>query len=231
MNTSEYKKNLEGRFEKDFGTPYFPILADLYMDEEDYRRAKLVCNVGLEYDPSNSFGKYILAKIAIIEEKPAVAEKWLKKVIHENPANFPAFRLLIKIELLLNRSHNTIRKYLDHVLKYIPNDPECLKLIDKQKITLNSTPDLKKQPVIKTKANSGSNKPDLMNNISITKNDNYQLEESMATFSMVSVLKSQKHYQQALAILKTLETTKADLKRIHKERSEIKLLIKKTLIQ
>ena len=105
------------------------------------------------------------------------------------------------------------------------------KLIDKQKITPNSTPDLKKQPVIKTKPNSGSNKPDLMNNISITENDNYQLEDSMATFSMVGVLRSQKHYQQALAILKTLETTKADLKRIHKERSEIKLLIKKTLIQ
>ena len=112
-------------------------------------------------------------------------------------------------------------------MKYIPNDPECLKWSNKLKITPKSAPDLRRRPVIKTKSNSGANKPDLMNNISIANNDNYQLEKSMATFSMVSVLKSQKHYQQALAVLKTLETTRTDLKRIHKERSEIKLLIKK----
>ena len=39
----------------------------------------------------------------------------------------------------------------------------------------------------------------------------YDLEESMATFTMLQVLKSQKHYQQALAVLKMLEEKKMDL--------------------
>ena len=53
----------------------------------------------------------------------------------------------------------------------------------------------------------------------------YDLEESMATFTMLQVLKSQKHYQQALAVLKILEAKKMDIDRISKERGEIKSLL------
>ena len=53
----------------------------------------------------------------------------------------------------------------------------------------------------------------------------YELEESMVTFAMIHVLKSQKHYRQALAVLKMLESKDMDADRISKERSEIQALL------
>ena len=47
----------------------------------------------------------------------------------------------------------------------------------------------------------------------------------MATFTMVAVLKSQKHYQQALSVLSRLEEKGADIKRISAERIELELLL------
>ena len=54
---------------------------------------------------------------------------------------------------------------------------------------------------------------------------NYKVEGSMATFTMLQVLKTQKHYQQALAVLKLLESKNMDADRISKERSEIRSLL------
>ena len=68
------KKSLENIFAQNFGSPYFPILADLYLQKGDFYRAKMVCEVGLRHDSGNDFGKFILAKVALAEEKPAVAE-------------------------------------------------------------------------------------------------------------------------------------------------------------
>ena len=59
----------------------------------------------------------------------------------------------------------------------------------------------------------------------LIKEEDYDLEESMATFTMLQVLKSQKHYQQALAVLKMLEGKKMDIDRISKERGEIQSLL------
>ena len=80
------KGSLENIFAQDFGSPYFPILADLYLQEGDLRRAKLVCEVGLQHSMGNDCGKFILAKVALAEEKFTVAERWLKQVVKDNPA-------------------------------------------------------------------------------------------------------------------------------------------------
>ena len=47
----------------------------------------------------------------------------------------------------------------------------------------------------------------------------------MATFTMVGVLKSQKHYKQALAVLGRLEEKGADQKRIMSERETLENLL------
>ena len=104
MINIQNKKMLENIFAHDFGSPYFPILAELYMNENDLSRAKKVCKIGLDHDMNNDCGKVMLAKIALIEEKPTVAEKWLKQAVSDNPINFIALRMLIRIELILNRS-------------------------------------------------------------------------------------------------------------------------------
>ena len=217
------KKSLENIFAQNFGSPYFPILADLYLQEGDFRRAKMVCEVGLEHDLGNDFGKFILAKVALAEEKPAVAEKWLKQVVKDNPSNFNALRMLIRLEFILKRSPKTIQKYIQYILQYIPNDVECQgwlqniadisdKLPEEKKIVPKKTNDL-------VSSGASETKPVLIEEA------DYDLEESMATFTMLQVLKSQKHYQQALAVLKMLEAKKMDIDRISKERGEIKSLL------
>ena len=214
------KKGLENIFSQNFGSPYFPILADLYLQEGDFRRAKMVCEVGLEHDLGNDFGKLILAKVALAEEKPAVAEKWLKQVVKDNPSNFNALRMLIRLEFILKRSPKTIQKYIQYILQYIPNDVECQgwlqniadKLPDEKKIVPKKTNDL-------VSSGASETKPVLIEEA------DYDLEESMATFTMLQVLKSQKHYQQALAVLKMLEAKKMDVDRISKERGEIQSLL------
>ena len=50
------KTALEEVFAEDFGSPYYPILANLYLQEGDLRRANKVCEVGLKHDSSNVDG-------------------------------------------------------------------------------------------------------------------------------------------------------------------------------
>ena len=121
------KTALEGVFAEDFGSPYYPILANLYLQEGDLRRAKKVCEVGLKHDSSNVDGKFILAKVAMAENKLTVAEKWLKQVVDENTANFNAIRLLISLEIQLGRSPKTIQIYISSLLQFLPYDGECIK--------------------------------------------------------------------------------------------------------
>ena len=54
----------------------------------------------------------------------------------------------------------------------------------------------------------------------------YEIVESMATFTMVEVLKSQKHFHQALAVLEILKAKGRDGERISGEKAAIQQLIK-----
>ena len=217
------KKSLENIFAQNFGSPYFPILADLYLQEGDFRRSKMVCEVGLRHDSGNDLGKFILAKVALAEEKPAVAEKWLKQVVKDNPSNFSALRMLIRLEFILKRSPKTIQNYIQYILQYIPNDVECQSWLQNIADISDKLPKEKKMAPKKTNdlvsGEVSETKPKLI------KEKYYNLEESMATFTMLQVLKSQKHYQQALAVLKMLEAKKMDVDRISKERGEIQSLL------
>ena len=57
----------------------------------------------------------------------------------------------------------------------------------------------------------------------------YEIVESMATFTMVKVLKSHKHFHQALAVLKILQSKGRDGERISGERVEIQQMIKDSI--
>ena len=203
------KQCLESLFAEDFSSPYFPVLANLYMEEGDFRRAKLVCNTGLKYDSENHVAKFILAKIAICEEKLIVAEKFLKQLAIDAPCNFLAIRTLINIEFQLNRSPNTIYLYIQKILEFLPNDIECNSWLEK--IKLPAKP--KNSTAIKKVDKIGE---DISNN-----NIKYNLEKSMATLTMVKVLKSQKHYQQALDVLDMLKQKNIDSELIESERKNI----------
>ena len=210
------KQNLEKLFANDFGSPYFPVLAECYMEEGDLVRAKQVCNIGLKHDSSNIVGKIMLSKIAMIEEKPTIAEKWLKQVITQEHNNILALRMLIRIELILKRKKSTILQYINMILFFLPNDLEANKWLNK--ISENNNPS-KVEVVKNNKAKSIHSKSD---------KKKYKLTVPMATFTMVEILKKQKSYEQALSVLNLLESKKADSKKIKKERSLINSLLKKS---
>ena len=183
----------------------------------------MVCEVGLEHSSGNDCGKFILAKVALAEEKFTVAERWLKQVVRENPANFNALRILIRLEFTLKRSPKTILEFIQHILHYLPKDVECLGWLENIAIELPK----------ETKVNKTQQNDDTLSNGSPGKEHvplediDYEMEKSMATFTMFQVLKSQKHYQQAMAVLKMLESKNMDAERISKERSEIQSLLKR----
>ena len=54
---------LELYFADHFDTILFPVLAELYLDQNDLRRARKVCDIGLKYNQNDVSGLYILAKI------------------------------------------------------------------------------------------------------------------------------------------------------------------------
>ena len=80
------QKELEREFANDFGSPYFPILSEIYLRDKDYVRAEKVCKIGLKYDPDNLNGYYILSKIYLYncEQKKLFNKKLQKKnkIIH-----------------------------------------------------------------------------------------------------------------------------------------------------
>ena len=208
------KKFLETKFAEDFASPFYPMLADMYLLEGDLTRAKKVCEVGLDYDSTNVDGKYILGKVAVAENKLTLAEKWLKQVVNENPAHFTALRLLINVEIQLKRGVKTIQAYTNHVLQFIPHDEECLKWLNE----IDALGDLVDSKTLPDSATQKTTEPII--------EKSYEIVESMATFTMVTVLKSQKHFHQALAVLEILKAKGRDGERIAGEKAEIGLLIK-----
>jgi len=219
------KKTLENSFADDFSTPFFPILAEKYLSEGDVRRAKKVCEVGLDYNPTNSDGGFIFAQVAMVEENYRFAEKCLKWVVDENPMHFNGLRMLIEIEMKLKRSQKTTQSYINRILRFIPQDVECMQWMEQLQSSTKKTPlqneasDIKKSELehlssvedgIITEANN---------------EQKYNVDRSMATFTMVQVLKSQKHYNQALEVLDLLDSNGEDKRKIEEERNNIMLSI------
>ena len=70
---------LELYFADHFDTILFPVLADIYLAQEDYRRARKVCNIGLGYHENDSVGRFILAQVEKAEGSVIVAQKELRE--------------------------------------------------------------------------------------------------------------------------------------------------------
>ena len=215
------KKMLERTFANDFASPYYPVLAELYLLEGDLPRARKVCEIGLDHDSSNVDGKFVYAKVKMTEKKFTAAEKWLKKVVAENPAHFIALRMLIRLELQLNRSPKTVRYYINKILQFLPEDVECMEWINNIQPLEAVEPPPPPSEITETKSK---------NNIPIQNPEPviekiYKIEEAMATLTMFQVLKSQRHYQEALSVLDVLESNNQGNSQISRKKEEILQLI------
>ena len=225
MGQLNNKKYLENNFAADFGTPLFPVLADLYLKTKDLRRARKVCELGLENDPQNTDGKFILAKVELVAEKFTLAEKWLKQVVDGNPLHITALRQLIKLEFHLKRSYNTIQQYVNRILKFIPEDSECagwISLLNEK--GLENDENILENQNTENPPNHNEESNEYRANKPVNEPD-YAVVPSMATFTMVKILRSQKHYHQALATLGVLESIGGNKDRISKDKEEIEALL------
>ena len=121
MNTLSLKQ-LEDIFGNNLDSPIFPVLADKYFSMYQYSRAKKVCEIGIKHDPENYLGKYILAKIYLINNELKKAEKILKEIITKDHNNINALLTLIELEISLKRSKKVIQQYISLAYKIIPQN-------------------------------------------------------------------------------------------------------------
>lgn len=222
---------LEHAFAEDFGTPLFPILANHYLKNKEMKRSRKVCELGLKNSPYSSDGKFILAKINLYENKLMNGEQLLKQVVNDNPVHINGLRILIEVMRSLNRSPNSIKKYIQKILHILPNDEDSLALLNVLDISTHIEPNSEITKVSKNVVEkidvvelpNIEKKAELV--ISKAVKPVFDVGVSMATFTMVGVLKSQKNYRQALAVLGRLEEKNADPKRISSEREILKKLL------
>ena len=82
---------LELYFADHFDTILFPVLADIYFRQEDYRRARKVCNIGLGYHENDPEGRFLLAKVEKAEGNLKESERELE---HSLKYHFPYLYIL-----------------------------------------------------------------------------------------------------------------------------------------
>ena len=233
QNTAE----LEHRFAEDFGTPLFPILADQYLKSKKFKKARKVCELGLKNAPHNTDGKYVLAKINLYENKVVQGERLLKQVIDENPVHVNAMRVLIEVMRSLKRSHKSIQKHLHQLLKILPEDEEALSVVNALNVSISENKTVQtesaKSPnekdhleTIEDTTKSDSVKPTLQSgDVNSIESPTFIVGAHMATFTLVGVLRAQKHYRQALAVLSRIEGKGGDPDRIGRERKDLESLL------
>ena len=204
---------LELYFADHFDTILFPVLADIYFIQEDYRRARKVCNIGLGYHENDAAGRFVLAQVEKAEGNLKESEKELKHALKYSPDNIQAAIMLCEIQTVLGRSPSRLLTSWKKVLALDPSNQTAKEFIEKVESD-NKDKTQKKKPSTKTitkPAESG---------------DTLNVSVRLATFTLVNVLKNQALFYQALEVLDLLEQKGEDPDMIRLERDAVKTLIK-----
>ena len=229
---------LELYFADHFDTILFPLLANLYLEQDDLKRARKVCQIGLSHHENNAEGLFSLAKIEKVEGNLRDAEKSLEKVLLYSNDHLAASEMLCEIQTVLGRASSRLLKSWQFVLLLDPENKTAKAFVKKVEKELKKKPKKKR-----TKPRIQKNKQSNKNVITIKKRSQKSKKESMeytsddipeplkvssrlATFTLVAVLKNQGLYGQALEVLDALEKKgdKADI--IKRERKSIQAAIK-----
>ena len=192
-NYSRYK--LEHAFATDFSSPLFPVLANLYYENKEYKRALKVCTIGLKNDSNNHIGQYILSKIYLKINRVNEAEQLLKKVVDSDVHNINAVLLLIDVKKQLNRSNAAIKKYINYAENFITKNSIQIKRKEKTKYI-----------------------PD-------KNNKSFIINSDMVTKTMYRLLIKQKKYNMANNILSAMLKQKKHKKFVNIEMKKIKKYI------
>ena len=198
---------LELYFANHFDTVLFPVLAEIYQSKSDYKRAKRVCEIGLEHHPNSIDGQFILSQAELGLGNLDNAEKWMKRVLIQIPDHTSAATSLPMVQEQLGRSARTLTISWNRAQRINPDNKFAKDYFLAKKSNLKK----KKGSKLEVPSKKSSEK-ELPTDIS----------SRLATFTLVNVLKAQGLYHKALDVLDILAEKGADQKRIESEREIIK---------
>ena len=112
---------LELYFADHFDTILFPVLADMYLGQNDLKRARKVCDIGLKHHKNDIAGLFVLAQIERLEGNLKEAEKVLERLLIYDRGHLAAVEMLCEIQTVLGRAQNRLLKSWKHVLLLDPN--------------------------------------------------------------------------------------------------------------
>ena len=213
---------LELYFADHFDTILFPVLADIYFNQEDFRRARKVCNIGLGYHENDAAGRFVLAKVEKAEGNLKDAEKELKHVLKYSPDNIDAAIMYCEIQTVLGRSPSRLLSSWKKVLALDPSNQTAREFIAKVE---SPKVENKKNKTTSKKASKRSTPKKVTKKVN-ENTDSLNVSVRLATFTLVNVLKNQALFYQALEVLDLLEQKGEDPDMIRLERDSVKALIK-----
>ncbi|MEL0173187.1 MAG: hypothetical protein VW904_00530 [bacterium] len=213
---------LELYFADHFDTILFPVLADIYFNQEDYRRARKVCNIGLGYHENDAAGRFVLAKVEKAEGNLKDAEKELKHVLKYSPDNIDAAIMYCEIQTVLGRSPSRLLTSWKKVLALDPSNQIAREFIAKVE---SPKVENKKNKTTSKKVSKRSTPKKVTKKVD-ENTDSLNVSVRLATFTLVNVLKNQALFYQALEVLDLLEQKGEDPDMIRLERDSVKALIK-----
>ncbi len=243
------KAELELYFADHLDTILFPVLADIYFTEEDHSRARKVCEIGLKHHPNQVDGLFVFANASLAEGQITEAERALKKIQKSGVIHLQGTVLLAQVQEALGRAKNTIRKSWEAVLKIDANHRQAKKtleiLIGQNEVEVKTDPlapacaRLRNgqgtgreragngQGTGRERAGAKGKKKKVSETPSIDEHlEPMSISPKLATFTLVSVLKNQGLFHQALEVLSVLEEKGGDPERLAKEKQYLEEQIK-----
>ena len=216
---------LEIYFADHFDTILFPVLADMYLKQNDLKRARKVCEIGLKYHENDPAGLFVLATIEKSEGNLKEAEKTLEHVLLYSPNHLSAAIELCEIQTVLGRAASRLLKSWKYVLSINPTHSTAKDFVAKMDgVKKNKLPADK--PISKQKKTKI--KKEILPSGGIDEyTDPLKVSPRLATFTLVSVLKNQGLFSQALDVLDALEKKGESPDSIALEREIIEELIQK----
>tara|TARA_X000000950_G_scaffold4741_1_gene4906 strand:- start:1975 stop:2691 length:717 start_codon:yes stop_codon:yes gene_type:complete len=226
---------LEIYFADHFDTILFPVLADLYLKNNELDRARKVCEIGLKHHKNDSAGLFVLANIEKTEGNLKEAEKILEHVLLYAADHLSAAIQLCEIQTVLGRAKSRLLKSWKYVLSLDSSHQTAKKFFEKNagteivnqnvKKSISKQKKIKIQPFEKKKSIVKKVAPP---SVTIDEYaDPLKVSPRLATFTLVSVLKNQGLFSQALDVLDALEKKGESSSDIALERETIEELIQK----
>jgi len=212
---------LELYFADHFDTILFPVLADIYLSQDDNRRARKVCNIGLGYHENDASGRFVLAQVEKADGNLKEAEKEIKHALKYSPDNMQAAVMLCEIQTVLGRSPSRLLTSWKKVLDLDPSNQTAKEFIEKIDSENNDKSQQKNSTTKKTKKSTAKTTKK-----SSQSSESLNVSVRLATFTLVNVLKNQALFYQALEVLDLLEQKGEDPDMIRLERDAVKALIK-----